>query len=353
MRNNILILLALCLLPEFPVFSQEIGMYSSFSFDEANRQAHLYGATTSDYSTGYYYEIYVGLDLWFNTGQHACTDREGWEYSYSTVERTCDYTVPGDVTRVDFITTHYLNATYYYYQISYCEFGCTGWGDMYGYSMTTTGSGMNSENQIIYLPGQLVELQYQTAKAGNILRTKYPTCAIPSGEYTVSEGWGSYNYGEDFASLFKAHLLGTGVFDLKYVMENLYWAYPFAGWVPGPHSDGCYFSGSVWQPAIPTAGYWTVGQVAGGSSTPYAESNSYGYDALGLQRPRLFYYLEHLRSTGSSACSLRYVQQMSYSCIPGNFNDLRWYKNNNMVITLGQNSVTNERDNVSASKFIP
>jgi hypothetical protein len=352
MHNSFVLVPTLILLLSLTAFSQEIGIYSSFSYDEATRQAHVYGATTSDYSTAYYYEIYVGLSLEFNTGQHVCTGHEGWEYNYSTVERSCDYTVPGDVTRIDFVTTHYLNTTYYYYQIEYCEFGCTGWGDMYGYSLTSTGSGMNSDNQVIYPPGQLLEIQFQTAKSGNILRTKFPTCTPPTGESTVPEGWGSYNYGQDYVSLFKVSLLGTGYFDLRYVTESLSWAYPFTSTFPSIHSDGCHFPGSAYFPEIPEEGYWTVGSVTGPFNY-YVESRSFGYDGLGLVRPKLMHYLERLRSTGTNSCSIRYMQQMSFSCIPGNFNDLRWYKNNQLTITLQQYGVTNQRDNSSSSKVIP
>lgn len=327
-------------------------MYSSISYDEVSRQVHLYGATTADYSTGYYYGIYVGLNLILDSGQQVCTANEGWEYYSSLVERSCDYTVPSGVTELDYVTTHYLTATYYYYQLAYCPYGCTGWGDMYGFSLTSTGSGLNLDNTVVFAPGQLVEIQYDTAKAGNILRKTSTGCSVPTGETSEHEGWGSAAYSEEYAALFKGKLQGAGYFDLRFVVEALYWAFPHTSIVPYPHSDGCYFSGSPYLPVIPQAGHWPVGIIQG-PGIYYVEPRSYGYDAIGLHRPRLLFYRNNLINTNKASCDVRYVQQMSYSCFIGTFNDMRWYKNNAMTITLQQYSVTNQRDNASAYQFIP
>lgn len=223
---------------------------------------------------------------------------------------------------------------------------------MYGFSLITTGRGVHTDNQCIYAPLILTEIPYQDAMAGNVMRTKYPPCVVPTGEYTVAEGWGNVFYDEQYATLFKGHLQGTGSFDGRYVTETMSWASPLTSTYPIAHSDGCYYAGSAFDPQIPRLGTWTVGYVSS-SGGSYSEANSYGYDTFGLLQLKLVDYQRNLRETDSGPCNIRYVQQMSYSCCTGNYNDLRWYKNNSMTITLGQYSVTNQRDNVSLMKSIP
>ena len=117
--------------------------------------------------------------------------------------------------------------------------------------------------------------------------TKSPV-DVPSGENETWEGW---DVDENSIGLWQGNLTTSVVLDGRQVSESA----P-AGTSP---SDGCWFSGSSFEPAALSGGWWNVG---------YSSQNSWGYDQVGWIGSAVNYYR---RNAPSLPCEADVPQQMN------------------------------------------
>lgn len=325
-----------------PGWSSEMLMYSSITVNETSNQVSLYASTSMDYSSYYYYQTWVYMDLQIDNQETVCAVEQSNSNIHSEV--SCNYTLSAGEHNLDFHSWHSINANYRYYEITYCT-GCYGYGDYYGYSLLPSG-GVYPDNTYIYPPGNVVESTGSTVFQGRLYRNSRSGCVVPTGETSVFDSWGILN--QSFLAGYRGNLSG-GNFDYKSVREEMYFRYPYTSTIPYLHSDECYYPGSPYLPLFPDyLAAWYVGSVnRWGVNTPI--TNSYGLDAIGLENnSAAFQHYKNRMQSLNQSCTVKWSQRMEFSCSPTGL-DWRSYRLQPIDIILNPSSFSVSRDGVNAS----
>ncbi len=345
-------------LPNSALRGQSLYVLSDLYIDEASGNVTGTATTSTDYYTSFYYDIGVNLSLriipQYGSPYYACSNWNSTNSS-SSVSSSCSTNLGTQFADVELASYHWLDATYYYYQLQYCSWECYYFADYYGFSFLGT-SGTYYDNQYFYAPGQTTPSSQRTTKSANLYKTKARGgCTYPSSETVYGWGWNAYNaYAAQFLQV-----LNGGSFNNRIVSEVF----------PSQGTDTCWRPSNGGQPVTTLApGSWLVNFIKamdynGFASFSFNYSNGWGFDHLGFYGSGganlLSSYVQNVRNQGGGSCSLNFSQYMYMYCgLYSTSNGGAYYKfNNPLVITVnatGTSALLNsQRSGIDQSRNIP
>lgn len=162
-------------------------------------------------------------------------------------------------------------------------------------------------------------------------------CETPASETTNGNDWADITYGgEPTAYAFQAQLNAPTSYNGRQVYEA-------SG---GTGSDGCWFSGSLYQPFNSvTGGGWPVGSIA---------YNYYGYDTVGYGSATVSYYRSERAGLGLAfPCSSTIYQNMMIYCTGQPAGGGTLYQRNTLTSTIDTGSVGEARGSDSVTRLWP
>jgi len=170
---------------------QTFGFYSSWSYDTQTGDVYMYAETWADYQIGYYYDLYVCMQLHVTPDQgnpYATCWRQDWsEDVYASVE--CSTTVPLD-SDILLDSYHEATVTYYayqFYEYCYLEGYCYDWWDAYWMDFLGIHGQTYEENRSWFAPGPPAPTQDQLTASASVMRGARigTSCSYPTGETTT------------------------------------------------------------------------------------------------------------------------------------------------------------------------
>jgi len=181
--------LAVFILLATPAWGQYTEGWAGIYYDEPTDQVVGFGVTFPDYSTDYYYDPRVDVNLFSDNGFDETDFGFGGAEGYASVGILAP-AQPGVTYTVN--SYHSVDVYYYYYDIDpWCTYSCYDWYDAYGYSQDLIESGEVPD--LIWYPSCTLALvylvnQYLGENSRNMQVT--PTvdvtyASIPDDEITV------------------------------------------------------------------------------------------------------------------------------------------------------------------------
>jgi hypothetical protein len=298
----------------FAASAQTMYVASDIIVDESSGNVTVVASTSTDYSTAYYYDLFVQTLLTVqpqgSSSYTTCNNYRTDTSSYVSV--SCSINLGSQSASLSLSSFHNLDVTYYYYQLQYCTWECYYWDDYYGFSLLGT-SGTYYDNQYFLAPGQATPVAQKTSKSATVLKSKQKGgCFYPSSESTSGWGW---NASWPYAAQFMQDLSG-GSFNDRLITESF----------SGSPADHCYRPGNTGGPAVnPVPGTWNVRYIKAMDSSGYlvfyfTRDNAWGFDHVGFWQQegstRLSQYVQNMRPT-SSSCSVDFYQNMYMYCGTG------------------------------------
>lgn len=308
----VLVLLATIALPSA---AQYLEIQSSWTYDDSTHEVEMFAASHTDYNSEYYYYVGVAavIDVYPNgpdDPSHYTVCNVSAASSEGDASVSCAYTFTG-APYLALDSTHNMEATYYVYQVlpeCYGE-GCYDWADYYGYSWIEAGRPVFTVDSILYPLGSLLRIGYAVATTASLLRDRQAgECTYPVGENTVQFDFYPYL---NYIAQFEQQLLGAGSFTGRRVREEL-----------SNYQNSCAYEGSEPLPLYNqnNSGEWVVGRIVNLYGTSlYTVPGWWGYDNVGFLEsagPLVVDYINHLRMTQTSTCSIAFNQQMTMYCGP-------------------------------------
>jgi len=326
--------------------AQSIGFYSDLQFNTSSGDVSTYATTWSDYSTYYYYDVYVysQLNVSQNGGPFQITcQTNGYGYNSDAVA-TCNTNVGTGTVDLELISTHTVTATYYVYQFDYyCYYDCYYYWDAFSTSlMGAQGQIYYDTNAYYFAPGPPAERvpQQQTASGYISRRKSNRLCAFPTGESSWAVGSWSSLY--PYAAAFNADLFaGLNNFNNRQIGE-------FNIELQG---DTCWYPGSPYSPMfVSSNGYWTVGTQRNDYGTPVSFfTNTYGHDYIGYTNTSAYYHYRSRMQSSGLQCGMTYQQNMYMDGCGG---QSQYYGTpHGLQIYINSFGLTVTRGNASANKY--
>jgi hypothetical protein len=256
-----------------PANSQQFGIYSNLSTNEETGQVYVYAETYTDYSVGYYYDVYVGTDLGvfpaegspYSTCLRSDWSPEGWAWA------ECETTVTGSAT-LNLISQHHVEITYNVYnfeEFCYYEGICDHWWDQYDmWNLGLRGVGYEDNMSWFCYGLPTVNEERRTTDAVLDRPGQITPCPYPTGETSAFVTWGLYD--DMYNGEFDVTVTG-GPQNANYQNRKVYET--LSNWW-----DGCYDNGqggSVTRP-MPPEEYWSWWWI--GSDRKYTERDRIGTD---------------------------------------------------------------------------
>lgn len=279
---------------------QSLGLSLTSTFDPSTGSAYAYGETTSDYATGYYYDLCTYLDA---QGEE---DDGNWDY-YETAgncgstdaEVSWSFTTDGTTDFVQFNGQNVEYIDYYVYQMDeFCGgdgYDCGDYWDAFEDSLLAGDSAGGGASYTLYGPPAIgyyvAQISQTTVQYGGTY------CYYPYTESTAYSGAQNTGY---YEALFSMTLITYTPF------------VSYTGRWTGEALSGLYWNctsvppgGSLYAPpSYPTAATWQ------------ASGTSYGPDAIATDVGQVNYYQGFL--SGSQSCTTYgATQQMSMQTCRG------------------------------------
>jgi hypothetical protein len=325
---------------------QNIYFYSDLQYDASSGNASMYAQTGADYSSQYYYDVfvYMQLNVFPEGSSQYITCQRSASNGNADAYVSCSVNVGTGTLDLELISSHEITATYYTYQFDpYCDWSCYYWHDAFRMSFLGISGEVWESNQSYFAPGPPATPvpQRQTATGQIVRRRSNRACNFPASESSLFWQWSTwYPYAAGFVGL----LQGGPSFTGRTVTEELTQLL----------GDTCWHQGSPYAPMyIPYSswGTWTVGTLIGENGMVIGPSyNNYGLDFVGFtDATQVGYYQQRLRAGYYPAgqCGLVYQQHM-YMDGCGGLKQKYWIQGLEMYIRPYQ--VEAKRSSVSATR---